>query len=71
MRRLRASRTARCMMKQKTVLAPYGTYVNIYEVIDYDRVLWFDEAAIAALKCAQTHDEHGAPESRKESEFKG
>ena len=33
--------------------------------------LMFDEAAIAALKCAQTHDEHGAPESRKESEFKG
>ena len=59
------------MMKQKVVLAPYGTYVNVYEVIDGDRVLWFTEDAVeAALKCVRTHNEHGTPEPLAEYVFK-
>lgn len=58
-------------MKQKTVLAPYGTYVNVYEVIDGDRVLWFSEEAVtAAEKCVRTHSETAEPEVLGEYVFK-
>ena len=59
-------------MKQKTVLAPYGVYVNVYEVIDGDRILWFSEEAVeAAEKCVRTHDENAEPTPLGEYVFKG
>lgn len=59
-------------MKQKTVLAPYGVYVNVYEVVDGDRVLWFSEEAVkAAEKCVRTHSETAKPEPLRDWVFKG
>lgn len=59
-------------MKPKTVLAPYGVYVNVYEVVDGDRILWFSADAVdAAEKCARTHSETAEPEPLCEYVFKG
>lgn len=58
-------------MKQKTVLAPYGVYVNVYVVINGDQVLWFSEEAVeAAEKCAHTHSEIAEPEPSSDYVFK-
>lgn len=57
------NKNAQAVMKQRTVLAPYGIYVNVYEVIDGDRALWFSEEAVeAAEKCVRTHSEIAEPE---------
>ena len=59
------------MMEQKTVLAPYGVYVNVYEVTDGDRVLWFSEAEVKRAEArVRTHSETATPESLRDWAFK-
>lgn len=59
-------------MQQKTVLAPYGVLVNVYEVTYEGVTYWFTEKAMReARRCTRTHDENAQePEQLEDREFK-
>lgn len=60
-------------MKAKVVLAPYGVYVTVYEVVHEGVTYWFTEKALReARRCVRTHDggEDAEPEPLEDWVYK-